>query len=32
MVYLELVDFVPEATFALPARAEREVEPVEETA
>ena len=32
MVYLELVDFVPEATFALPARAEREAEPVEETA
>jgi large subunit ribosomal protein L17 len=33
MVYLELVDFVPEATYALPARAERaEAEPVEETA
>jgi large subunit ribosomal protein L17 len=32
MVYLELVDFVPEETFALPARAEREAEPVEETA
>ena len=34
MVYLELVDFVPEATFALPARPEREAEPqtVEETA
>ena len=34
MVYLELVDFVPEATFALPARPAREdePEPVEETA
>ena len=34
MVYLELVDFVPEATFALPPRAprEEEPEPVEETA
>jgi large subunit ribosomal protein L17 len=29
MVYLELVDFVPEATFATPPRAEREEEPVE---
>jgi large subunit ribosomal protein L17 len=34
MVYLELVDFVPEATFALPPRAprEEEPEPVEEPA
>ena len=34
MVYLELVDFVPEATFAPPPRAQREEEPepVEETA
>jgi large subunit ribosomal protein L17 len=29
MVYLELVDFVPEATFAPPPRAEREEAPVE---
>ena len=34
MVYLELVDFVPEATFTPPPRAAREdeAEPVEETA
>jgi large subunit ribosomal protein L17 len=34
MVYLELVDFVPEATFAPPPRAQREEEPepVEEPA
>ena len=32
MVYLELVDFVPEATYAAPARAEPEPERVEETA
>ncbi len=34
MVYLELVDFVPEATFAPPPRAQREEEPepIEETA
>src|SRR5215211_8100096 len=29
MVYLELVDFVPEATIAPPPRAQREEEPVE---